>query len=152
MMMHEVIAILQRNPLFRRLGEDRLRFVVLSAAEEKLSDGEVLFERGDEGDAAYVVLTGTVTPRIRVDGREFTVARLGPGELFGEVAVLCNRPRTASIVAEGPTTIIRLGADELRDLLIEFPELAMELIRSLAARLEKTSLDLVEARAMASRV
>ena len=152
MMMHEVIAILRHNPLFRRLGDDRLRFVVLSAAEERLTDGEVLFERGDEGDAAYVVLSGAVTPKIRVDGREFTIARLGPGELFGEVAVLCDRPRTASIVAEGQTTILRLGAEELRDLLVEFPDLAMELIRRLAARLEKTSIDLAEARAVASRV
>jgi CRP-like cAMP-binding protein len=145
--MPEILAILRRNPLFRPIRDDRLRFVVLSAAEQKLADGETLFQRGEEGDAAYVVLSGAVAPRITVDGREFSIARLGPGELFGEVAVLCDRPRTAAIVAEGDATILRLGAQELRDLLTEFPDLALELIRSLAARLERTSLDLVAARA-----
>jgi CRP-like cAMP-binding protein len=148
MTMDEVVAVLRRNPLFRRVRQDRLRFVVLSAMEQQLVDGETLFERGDSGDAAYVVLSGIVMPRIRVAERDITLARLGPGELFGEVAVLCDRPRTAAIVAEGPTVILRLEADSLLDLLNEFPDLAVELIKSLAARLEATSVALAEAKSV----
>lgn len=142
----EVLEVLRRNPLFRRVREDRLRFVILSAAEQRLAPGETLFQRGEAGDAAYVVLRGAVLPRINVEGREINLTRLGPGELFGEVAVLCDRPRTAGIVADGDTTILRIAAEDLRALLTEFPDFALELIRSLAGRLERTSLDLVNAR------
>jgi CRP-like cAMP-binding protein len=146
MTMTEIIAILRKNPVFQPIRDDRLRFVVLSSAEQRLDPGEVLFERGDEGDAAYVVLSGAVVPRLVIGGREINLARLGPGELFGEVAVLCDRPRTAAIAADGETVILRIEAGDLRSLLAEFPDLSMEVIRSLAARLERTSMDLAAAR------
>ena len=148
MTMTDIIATLRRNPIFRQIREDRLRVVVLSGAEQHLDPGETLFDRGDEGDAAYVVLSGAVRPSITVDGRDIWLAQLGPGELFGEVAVLCNRPRTASIIADGDTQILRIEAADLRALLAEFPDLSMELIRSLAGRLERTSSDLAAARAL----
>ena len=150
MTMAEIIEVLRRNRLFRRLSNERLRMVALSAAEQRLAPGEMLFDRGEEGDAAYVVLNGAVLPRITVDGSAVTLARLGPGELFGEVAVLCDRPRTAAIVADGETLILRLDANVLGDLLAEFPELSLELIRSLAARLEHTSMELANARRAAA--
>lgn len=142
----EMIAVLRRNPVFRPIRDDRLRFILLSGTEQRLAPGEVLFHRGDEGDAAYVVLRGTVIPRIATAGEEVDLARLGPGELFGEVAILCDTARTASIAADGETAILRIEAADLRALLAEFPDLAMELIRSLAARLERTSMDLAAAR------
>lgn len=149
MTMADIIATLRRNPIFRQVREDRLRFIVLSGAEQRLAPGETLFQRGEEGDAAYVVLSGAVRPVIAANGREVGLARLGPGELFGEVAVLCDRPRTAGVVAEGDTVILRIEATELRALLAEFPDLALELIRSLASRLERTSADFAAAQAPA---
>jgi CRP-like cAMP-binding protein len=149
MKIDDIIAILRRNPLFRPVRQDRLRFMVLSGAEQQLAGGEMLFDRGDEGDAAYVVLSGAVQPIIKQGGRDIPLARLGPGELFGEIAVLCDKARTAAIIADGPTAILRLEADALSDLLQEFPDLALEFIRSLATRLEATSLALAEARAAA---
>lgn len=145
----DIVETLRRNALFRRVGEDRLRIVALTGETLRLRDGEVLFRRGDEGDAAYVVIRGAVQVRIAAGGAEQTVARLGAGELFGEIAVLCDRPRTGGIVAEGETALLRLGGRELRALLAEFPELSLELIRSLADRLEATSLKLAEARSAA---
>lgn len=142
----DIVDVLRRNALFRRIGEDRLRIVALTGEVLRLRDGETLFRRGDEGDAAYVVLGGAAQVRIPFGDAEQTVARLGVGELFGEIAVLCDRPRTGGIVAEGATTLLRLGGRELRALLAEFPELSLELIRSLADRLEATSLKLAEAR------
>ena len=145
----DVADTLRRNPLFRRIGDDRLRIVALTGEVSRLRDAETLFRRGEEGDAAYVVLTGAVLVRIPIAGRDQTVARLGVGELFGEIAVLCDRPRTTAIVAEGETALLRLGGREVRALLAAFPELSLELIRSLADRLEATSMKLAEARSAA---
>lgn len=147
MNMAQVLARLRGNPLFQGIGEARLKVVALSGQAQRLVADEVLFNRGDEGDAAYLVLEGAVLVTIPTDAGEQVVARLTEGQLFGEIAVLCDRPRTSGIRADGETLILRLGAQELKTLIAEFPELAMELIRSLATRLESTSMDLAAARA-----
>jgi CRP-like cAMP-binding protein len=148
-MLAKVMTALRANPLFRGIGESRLKVVALSGEIQRLPAGETLFERGDEGDAAYLVLSGAVIVTIPTDSGVMTVARLEEGQLFGELAVLCDMPRTGGIVAEDEASILRLGAAEFKTLVAEFPELAMRLIRNLATRLERTSLELADARARA---
>jgi CRP-like cAMP-binding protein len=78
-----------------------------------LADGEVLFERGDPGDAFYVIESG----RIRIfthdeEGNELTLNTLGAGEAFGELSLVDDRPRSASAAASGPVTLRRLLRDD----------------------------------------
>jgi CRP-like cAMP-binding protein len=137
-----VIAALRDNPMFSRLDERRLRVMALTGEVLTCRDGEHLFERGDEGDAAYLVLNGAAL--VQIEDR--VIARLDRGELFGEIAVLCDRPRTTAIVAEGDFAALSLGREDLRSLLREFPDFALEMIRTMALRLERTNLALVAAR------
>jgi CRP-like cAMP-binding protein len=78
-----------------------------------LVDGEILFERGDAGDAFYVIDSG----RVRIfthdeEGNELTLNTLGPGEAFGELSLVDDRPRSASAAGVGATTLRRLMRDD----------------------------------------
>ena len=143
----EVTAALRENPVFARLDSKRLRIVALTGEVLTFRPDEELFRRGEAGDAAYVIIHGGARVTIPSPDGEKTVARIGRGELFGEIAALCDRPRTASIIAEGALSCLRLDREELRSLLRDFPALALELIRILADRLERANVDLAAARA-----
>lgn len=141
-----VVAALRGNPLFARIDDKRLRIIALTGEVLTFRDGEALFRRGDEGDAAYVILEGAALAQVPTADGPRTVARLGPGELFGEIAALCDMPRTTAIMAEGRLSVLSLDRADLRSLLSEFPDLALETIRMLAQRLERTNIALAEAR------
>jgi CRP/FNR family transcriptional regulator, cyclic AMP receptor protein len=100
--------------------------------------GAVLFRGGDEGHQMYVVQSGKV--RISVTSAEVdkTLAMLGPGEFFGEMAVLNNRPRTAAATVVDNSQLLVIDKEKFEELVKEHSELALRLIRRLADRLEKT--------------
>lgn len=140
--MSDIAAVtdaLRENPVFARLDAKRLRIVALTGEVLSFRPGEELFRRGEAGDAAYVVIGGRALVNVPTPDGERTIARLGRGELFGEIAALCDRPRTTSIAAEDMLTCLRLDREELRSLLRDFPALSLELIRILADRLERTN-------------
>lgn len=134
-----VTDALRENPVFARLDAKRLRIVALTGETLSFRPGERLFDRGEAGDAAYVVITGVADVAIPTPEGETVIARLGRGELFGEIAALCDRPRTTAIRAEDELVCLRLDRDELRSILQEFPALALELIRIISDRLERTN-------------
>jgi CRP-like cAMP-binding protein len=101
----------------------------------QLADGEVLFNRGDAGDAFYVIDSGQV--RIFTfdeGGQEITLNTLGAGEGFGELALLDDRPRSASVAAVGPTTLRRLHRDDFLARVHTSPTLTDTAIRLLSER------------------
>ena len=100
-----------------------------------LADGETLFDRGDPGDAFYVIQSGQM--RIFThdeEGRELTLNSLGPGEAFGELALVDDRPRSASAAAVGPTVLHRLRRDEFLARVHTSPALTDIVIRLLSQR------------------
>lgn len=133
------LDVLRSMRLFSRLDEPRLRVIAMTGEKLILHDGERLAEKGDAGDAAYIVLSGDVDIRVPSDPGEISVAVLGPGEIVGEMAVLTGNPRSTAIVARGQLKVLRLGRDALLDLMREFPDLSIEIIRILAERLEATN-------------
>lgn len=124
---------LRQAPLFAEVPADALLPVAQLCAEVELDPDEVLFAAGDAGDSLYVVIRGAV--RVERDGE--TVASLGQGECVGELAVLDWEPRSASIVADGPSLLIRLDRNDLLDLLADRPELVESLAQVLAERLRR---------------
>lgn len=103
------------------------------------SDGETVFEEGDEGDRMFVVLKGCVRIKKRGTHVETVVAEMGPGEMFGESAVLEERPRAATAVAVGDTELASYDREEFLDALRSDPELALSAMRALAERLRLTT-------------
>ncbi|TNF60228.1 MAG: Crp/Fnr family transcriptional regulator [Rhodobacteraceae bacterium] len=114
-----------------------LRDLLQRVAEEiDLADAEVLFEQGDEGDALYAVMSGAIELSVLSrEGRKLTLDVVGPGALFGEIALFDPTTRTASAVAVGQTRLMRVRNAELLDELRRAPELAIDLVRLAGQRM-----------------
>ena len=95
----------------------------------------MIFEEGDEGLDLYVIQSGHVQISRRGASGHLVVARMGPGEFFGEMSVLLGELRTARAVAVGTTELIELDVDTLEGMCLESPQIAIRLIQLLAARL-----------------
>lgn len=128
---------LQSSALFADLPADDLLPVASMCSERDLADGEHLFRAGELGDAMYVVAKGAV----RVEKKGRILAELGAGECVGEMAVLDWEPRSADVVAKGPTTLIRLDRNDLLDLVSEYPELIRGLVQVLTLRMREGNQD-----------
>lgn len=132
--------MLQRSPLFRGLPEASLGRLAELAIQRGYRTGEVVFSQGDPGDALYAVVTG----RIRIstgaaDGREIFLNIMGPGDTFGEIALLDEGARTASATAIEASELVSIRREHFRALLQREPALALELLRLCGERLRWTS-------------
>ena len=90
MSLDHVIDVLMDIPMFRKVDRKRLKLFALMGQSLTFRAGERLFEQGDEGDAAYVVIDGEVEVLVPTETGEATVAVLGAKQIFGELAVLCD--------------------------------------------------------------
>ena len=90
----------------------------------------MLIRQGDAGDCFYLIQSGSV--RVERDGQE--LARLGPGDYFGEMAVLDQEPRSATLTASEDCELLKLDQEDFYELLHEHPELSQSIIRTLARR------------------
>jgi CRP/FNR family cyclic AMP-dependent transcriptional regulator len=125
------LAALAGVPLFSQIPQRRLKRILELMGEYEYGDGQTILEQARQGEVLFVLLEGSA--RVVRGGR--TVARLSPGEFFGEIAVLDRRPRTASIVATSPVRCMTLHRDDLREVLAKEPEIAWSLLEGLAGRL-----------------
>ena len=146
MSLNDAVAVMMEIPMFRNVDPKRLRLFAFMGETLTYRAGERLFEKGDEGNAAYIIIDGTVDVLVPVEGGELSVAALGSKELFGEMAVLCDQPRSTAIAARTDLTVLRLQRSTFLSLLREFPDIALEVIKVLAGRLEATTRELAAAR------
>src|SRR5687767_8643211 len=105
--------------------------------------GEVLFREGEPGDTMYVIQAGAVRIMKTVKGEEKTLAILGPGEFFGEMAILNAKPRNATAVAEENAKVLVLGARTFEQMVVSNGEIAVRLVKKLARRLDAAN-ELIE--------
>lgn len=146
MSLNDAVEVMCEIPMFRKVDPKRLRLFAFMGETLMYRAGERLFEKGEEGDAAYIVLMGEVDVLIPTGDGEISVAVLGAKEIFGEMAVLCEQPRTTAIAAKTDVRVLRLERKALMDMLHEFPDISLELVKVLASRLETTSRELAVAR------
>jgi CRP/FNR family cyclic AMP-dependent transcriptional regulator len=137
--------MLRRIPLFADLYEKDLQMMYRLASSQRFPRGATIFFEEDPGDALYIVLQGMVRIyRVADDGREKTLTFLEEGEFFGEMALLDGGRRSAIAEAlEETRTLVILRADFTR-LLLERPDIAMEVITVLSQRLRQTNAQLME--------
>jgi CRP-like cAMP-binding protein len=103
--------------------------------QRTLAPGEVVFDEGECGDHFYVIQSGEVELVRVIESGERVVARLGPGDFFGELGVVLGGPRTSRAVAVNKTRVIALDRDTLESMCMEQPEIAIRMIRVLVSRL-----------------
>jgi CRP/FNR family cyclic AMP-dependent transcriptional regulator len=132
---------LSRIPLFQRLTPEELEQLAQEVDQVKFDPDEIIFNEQDKGDALYVVEAGSV--RIWVldeDVEPVTLKELGPGEFFGELAVLDRGPRSTNATAIGETTLHRLSSDDFQAFLMKHPDVAIDVICEIGARMRQTNM------------
>jgi AAA family ATP:ADP antiporter len=127
----EKVLILRNTPIFDSVKEEQLVDVAARAEPIELGAGATLFERGQDGNAMYVVVEG----RIKAHIGEKALAVLGPNDVVGEMAALDPEPRSASVTAIEPTLLLRISNQNLQLLIDHNPDVARGIIKVLCARL-----------------
>lgn len=127
----EKVLLLKSAKVFAEVEAEDLAPMAHAAEEQSFAAGETILEEGELGDVLYLLVDGRVT--VRRGG--VTLATLGPGETFGEMAVLDAEPRSATVVAEVDTTCLAIASEDFYDVLREQVEIAEGVIRMLTHRL-----------------
>ncbi len=131
------MVALESSKLFRRLPAAELEKLRRVARELSFAAGQPIFTEGDPGDGIYIVKRGQVRISVRVGAEERQISQLAPGEIFGEMAVVDNQPRSASARAEGETAVYFIPREPLLELVRQSPELALLLMQEISGRLRE---------------
>jgi CRP-like cAMP-binding protein len=146
MLLNDEVTMLKKVPLFSGVAPSKLKLLAFTSDRVNYGAGQTLFRQGDEGDAAYVILSGTADVLVDAPTGQIKVAELAPNSIVGEIAILCDVSRTATVTASSPIEALRIRKDHFLRLLHEFPEMTIEIIRVLANRVSSTTAELIEAR------
>jgi CRP-like cAMP-binding protein len=134
-------------PLFANIAPKRLKLLALASACVLYKSGQELCVEGEEGDAAYILISGEADVTIKSGIGTTKVANLRANDVVGELSILRDMPRSATVTAVTDVTTLQIGKQDFLNLLKEFPEVSIEISRSLAERLVTTTTELAEARA-----
>jgi CRP-like cAMP-binding protein len=133
------VQSLRQVPMFRDVDPARLKLLAFTSARVRYAAGQRFFARGEASDAAYLILDGRVTVELDTPGGVIKVAEVERNGLVGEMGVLSDSPRSATIVAADDTTALRIDKRIFMELLEQFPQLSLAVMRELAKRLERTN-------------
>ena len=145
MSLNEEVELLQNIPLFSKIAPSKLKLLAFTSDRLTFAPGQELFHQGDPGDAAYIIMDGEADVTVDTPAGEISVAKARKNDLIGEIAILCDVPRTATIKALSEVTTLAITKELFFQLVTEFPEMAVEIMRELAHRLERTTQQLREA-------
>lgn len=145
-MLRTEVDLLRRIPLFAKIEPTKLKLLAFTSERLVFEAGQPLFHQGDVGDAAYVIISGTADVLVDSPGGEIRVASVKTNDIVGEIAILCDVPRTATVRASTHLETLKINKEHFWQLLMEYPTIAVEILRVLADRLTKTTAELTDAR------
>ncbi|MBT5267431.1 MAG: cyclic nucleotide-binding domain-containing protein [Rhodospirillaceae bacterium] len=145
MSLNEEVDLLRKIPLFAKIDPSKLKLLAFTSERLNYADDQILFHQGDTGDAAYIIINGFASVLIDTPGGQVEVAQLGKGDVVGEIAILCDVPRTATVQAKESLVTLKISKDTFFKLVNDVPQIAVEIMRELASRLESTNTKLREA-------
>ncbi len=127
----EKLELLKRTPLLAGLSRKDLEEVGRLADEVDLKADHVLMREGDVGHEFFVIVEG----QVRIDKGGQMIRIMGPGEFVGDIALVTDRPRTATATTATPCRLLVLGHREFHSLMDEFPSIRLSVLESMAMRL-----------------
>ena len=136
------VDMLRRIPLFSQIDPNKLKLLALASERLRYADGQMVCRQGDAGDAAFVIMDGTADVIVDTGTEEITVAQVGRNDIVGEIAILCDVPRTASIRSVGDLDVLKISKDRFVRILNDFPTVGLGVMRVLADRLARTTSEL----------
>lgn len=137
------VQSLRQVPMFRDIDPARLKLLAFTSERVQFAAGQRFFSQGDPSDAAYVLLDGRASVLLNTPNGEIQVAELTSNALVGEMGILSDTPRSATIMTTEPTTALRIDKRVFLELLAQFPQMSLAVMRELAQRLERTNAQLV---------
>ncbi len=139
--LNDLSAVLVKIPMFAAMDRSTLKLLAFTSALVTYDEGQEVFHQGEPGDKAYVVIDGEVEVLLESDAGSKVVARLGRNQMFGEMALLSNIPRTTSIRAARASTLLVIGHDVFLRLVEDHSEISGGVMRLLTQRLASTLKD-----------
>lgn len=132
--------VLAQSDLFETLEDEHLDQLVSITRERSFDVGQVVFTRDQSADALYAVTDGQFKAvTTSEDGREIVLRLIDPGDVFGEIALLDGRPRTATVIASKPSKLASIARRDLLRLMRATPDIALGLLAVMASRLRATT-------------
>lgn len=131
-------AVLKAVPLFASFPEDQLRLITTLVTRKSAPRSTTIMAGGDPIDSLYIVLSGRLKVMMSdAEGKEVILSILGPGEFFGEMGLIDDEPRSASVVTIEPCELLTIAKRDFKKCLADNFEMAMAVMRGLVKRLRE---------------
>ena len=151
-LLKEDVEVLRGVPIFASVDPAKLKLLAFASQRLVFDEGQTLCKEGERGEQAYVIVKGAADVFVRAGDDNIRVASVGRNDFVGDMAILCDTPRTATVRASTRCETLVIGKSQLMGLLKSFPEMGIAMMRVLASRLERTNHALAEAQRRATSV
>lgn len=151
MALQEEVDLLRNIPLFAKIEPSKLKLIAFTSDRMTFRRGDFLCRQGEAGDSAFVIVSGEADVSVETPGGKLHVATLRQNDILGEIAILCDVPRTATVTAISDVETLVISKELFFRLIHEFPQIAIELLRELAERLDRTTVRLRQTAEKAAR-
>jgi CRP-like cAMP-binding protein len=131
--------MLRQVPFFEKVDLPRLKLIAFTSRAMRYAAGEVMLQRNEASDSAYVILEGEVEVLGETSEGEFVVARFGRNSLIGEMSLLLDAPRVATVRAATPVRALRIDGEQFLKLLSDNPGCSLHVMRVLSSSLAKAT-------------
>jgi CRP-like cAMP-binding protein len=152
MSLKEEYELLRRVPYFAEIEPAKLKLLAFMSERVAFDPGKRLFRQGDPGDAAYLIIAGEAEVSAETPTGPLVLATLGANEIVGEMAILGDVPRAATVSAKGRLVTLRISKEPFMRMVREFPSMAVAMMQELAERLAATNNQLSSAQAELRRL
>lgn len=136
MSLKQEFELLRRVPFFAEIEPAKLKLLAFMSERVGFDPGKQLFRQGDPADAAYLIVEGHADVILETPGGPVIVATLSANDIVGEIAILSNVPRTATVCAKDRLITLRISKEPFMRMVREFPNMAVSIMQELAHRLE----------------
>jgi CRP-like cAMP-binding protein len=145
MSLNQEVDLLRKIPLFAKIEPAKLKLLAFASERISFGAGEELFHQGDAGDSAYIIMEGGAEIVIDTPAGPLRIAEVTKNDFVGEIAILCDVPRTATVKATSALTTLKITKDLFFRMVTDFPDMGVEIMRVLALRLDHANTRLREA-------
>ena len=134
----EETDLLRKIPMFAKMETSRLKLLAFASEMVSFQNGDIVFNSGDIADYAYVIMEGAVDVITETDKGPIVTVTLSQNQLIGELGLLNNTPRIATLIASGNLLAMKITGDMFFRILRENSEVALDVIRMLSDKLTRT--------------
>lgn len=134
----EETDLLRKIPIFAKMETSKLKLLAFASEIVSFDDGDVVFNSGESADFAYVIMAGAVDIVTETDAGPKVLDTLSQNQLIGELGLLNNAPRNATLVTKGQLRVMKITGDMFFRMLRENADVALDVIRMLSDKLSRS--------------